>query len=110
MKIKRMIAELQRIAEENPDAEVKLNCYDGENALFVMSFTEGNEVWIEGKSDIDMSCELEARFEYALEHDIDELDFFMDLIETGITLEDIGCYLPDRYEYSLAFMKEHGLI
>ena len=54
--------------------------------------------------------ELYARFENASENDVDELDFFMDLLDTGFTLEDIKENLPDRYEYSKAFLEDHGLI
>ena len=41
---------------------------------------------------------------------MDELDFFMDLLDTGITLADIKLYYPEKYEYSKKFMEEHGLI
>ena len=41
---------------------------------------------------------------------MDELDFFMDLFDMGITLADIELYYPERYEYSKRFMEEHGLI
>ena len=38
-----------------------------------------------------------------------ELDFFMDLIDMGITLKDIKEFCPDKYDYSKSFMEEHGL-
>ena len=41
---------------------------------------------------------------------MDELDFFLDLFDMGITLEDIKECCPDKYEYSKAFMEDHGLI
>ena len=40
---------------------------------------------------------------------MDELDFFIDLVNKGITLEDIRVYCPDKYDYSKSFMEEHGL-
>lgn len=54
--------------------------------------------------------EISARFENATESQLDELDFFMDLLETGITLDDIKTYYPEKYEYSKNFMEGHGLI
>lgn len=40
----------------------------------------------------------------------DELVFFSELIEDGITLTDIKNYCPRHYEYSKKFMEEHGLV
>lgn len=58
----------------------------------------------------DMREELNARFEHAAEIGMDELDFFMELLECGITLDDIKEFLPDGYEYSKVFMEDHGLM
>lgn len=118
MKIKRLIAQLEAIAEEKPDAEVRLNDKDGDIALFAVTLCNeshagsdySNVVWIEGRCDIDIGEELRARFENAAELQVDELDFFMNLIETGLTLDDIYEYLPEQYEYSKQFMEEHGLL
>ena len=66
-------------------------------------------VWIEGQADIDLGEEIAARFEKAAEDQMDELDFFMDLIDMGITLKDIKEFCPDKYDYSKLFMEEHGL-
>ena len=108
MKVSRMIKELQKF---NPDAEVKMHYKDGYNALFVVAYQNNDSVvTIEDKSDNDLGSELCARFEYASENNIDELDFFMDLLELGFTLEDIKENLPDKYEYSKQFLEEHGLI
>lgn len=62
------------------------------------------------KDDIDLGEEISARFANASEIQIDELDFFLDLLDMGITLEDIRLYCQDKYEYSKSFMEEHGLI
>ena len=108
MKVSRMIKELQKY---NPDAEVKLHHKEGYNALFVVQYVNGEDtVIIEDKSNNDLSSELNVRFQYAAENDIDELDFFMDLIETGFTLDDIKKNLPEKYKYSKQFLEEHGLI
>ena len=54
--------------------------------------------------------QLKEKFERASKEELDELDFFIELIEEGFTLDDIKNYLPDRYEYAKSFMEEHGLI
>lgn len=57
-----------------------------------------------------LTSELEALFATAAKEQWDELDFFMDLLETGFTLADINKYCPEKYEYSKKFMEEHGLL
>lgn len=98
-----------KLASDN--VPVLIHSTDGEEVLFVLQIV-GKEKYVvlETESDIDMAAELDAQFEHAIESQIDELDFFMDLNEIGITLEHIKKYLPDRYEYCKNFMKEHGLI
>ena len=108
MTVERLIKQLSNM---NPKAEVRLNDHRGTVALFALAMTgEDDIVWIEGKDDIDLGEEISARFENATESQLDELDFFMDLLETGITLDDIKTYYPEKYEYSKNFMEEHGLI
>lgn len=62
------------------------------------------------KQGLNLEKEISDRFENASENQMDELDFFMDLLDSGITLEDIKIYCPDKYEYSKLFMEEHGLL
>lgn len=108
MTAERLIKELQKY---NPKAEVKLHHFEGNDVLFVLQIKgQENTIFLEDKSDCDLSSELEARFEYAIKNDLDELDFFMDLLEVGFTLDDIKENLPDRYEYSKQFLEEHGLV
>ena len=77
---------------------------------YLMQYKDKEDfVWIEGKADIDLGEEIAARFEKAAVDQVDELDFFMDLIDMGITLEDIKEFCPDKYDYSKSFMEEHGL-
>ncbi len=57
-----------------------------------------------------MADKLTARFNEVIESQTDELDFFMELLEVGYTLDDIKKYCPERYEFSKLFMEEHGLI
>ena len=114
MTVERLIKELENL--NMPKAEVKLNDIHGSTALFALALANpyhkelSNVVWIESKNDIDMGNELSARFEDASELQMDELDFFMNLLDTGFTLDDIKEYLPEKYEYSKNFMEGHGLI
>lgn len=57
-----------------------------------------------------MSTMLDQMFKNAAESQEDELDFFIDLMEAGITLDDIKEFLPEQYEYSKNYMEDHGLI
>lgn len=108
MKVKRLIKELKKC---NKDAEVKLHTMHGNNVLFVMSYVGNNmEVVLEDKTDNDLVSELEERFKKLSENNINELDFFCDLIETGFTLDDIKTYLPSKYEYTKDFCEVHGLV
>ena len=54
--------------------------------------------------------DLNNYFEYAYNKNMEELDFFSDLYDMNITLEEIKIYAPKYYEYSKNFMTEHGFI
>lgn len=109
MKVKTLIKKLE---EMNPEAEVKLNYHDGDTLLFVMESDDiENIVWLEGEDNIDLGCELEARFEYALEDWDSELDFYMDLLERGIDVDKVREYMDDETaDHMKEFCEEHGLI
>lgn len=108
MTVERLIKQLENYS---PKAEVRLNDCRGTTALFAVALADNDDiVWIEGKDDIDLGEEISARFERASEIQMDELDFFMDLLDMGITLADIELYYPEKYTYSKRFMEEHGLI
>lgn len=61
------------------------------------------------KSDMDVDNEIEARIQWAMENQADELDFFIKILEDGYTLEDFK-YDDNRYIYAKEFMESHGLI
>ena len=110
MKVKTLIKKLQRM---NPEAEVKLNNYGGEKALFVNARkNDENTVWLDGEKDIDMQEEINARFEAAVNGEWDsDLDFYMDLLETGIDIEMVRKYMGDEpADHMRQFCEEHGLI
>ena len=50
---------------------------------------------------------LEDMIKNAIENDVDELDFFMEVLEQGFTLEDFK--ETEYYNYAKQFMEEHGL-
>lgn len=64
---------------------------------------------IQTRSKILLREEIAAKFVKASEDQIDELDFFLELRDAGITLELIREYYPEKYDYSKSFMEEHGL-
>lgn len=109
MKVKTLIKKLQQF---NPEAEVRLNDYNGYPVLFAnMRMNDKDVVWLDGEGDIDLGEEISARFENAAEEGMDELDFYMDLLEIGITVEKVREYMgDDTADHMQDFCKEHGLI
>lgn len=109
MKVKTLIKRLQKM---NPEAEVKLNDYGGETALFVNArVNDKNTVWLDGEDDINMGLEISARFERAIEEEWDELDFYMDMLEIGITVDMVRKYMDDEHaNHMQRFCEEHGLM
>lgn len=111
MIVKKMIELLQTM---DPNAEVKLHERFGELVLFVVALANNEDtVWLETESDNDLCSELEARFEYAaeIENNVNELDFYTDLIETGINVDMIRKYMGDETaNHMQEFCEEHGLL
>ena len=109
MKVKTAISRLEKM---NPEAELKLHHPCGEPLLFVMGYANDDSVvWLETESDNDMANEIEARFENAAEEQIDELDFYMDMLETGIDVDIVSKNTDDeRADHMEQFCREHGLI
>ena len=103
---------MEQLSKMNPEARVVLHHPLGKEALFCVSLHNDNtKVWLEDASDNDMEAELEARFEYAFEKGIDELDFYMDLLETGITIEMVQeCMGKAHANHMKQFCEEHGLL
>lgn len=109
MKVKMMIEALEK---QNPEADVKLHDHRGETALFVVALANNpNKIWIESASDIDVGAELEAQFKHASETQMDELDFYMELVDRGFTMDDIRKYMGEETaRHTQKFCEEHGLI
>ena len=109
---KRKLLELVNNLDCDDDAEIKMHSRDGESLLFVASLTNDKKnIWLESESDNDMREEINARFESAVENQIGELDFYFDLLETGIDVTMIRKYIGDEpANHMEEFCKEHGLI
>lgn len=94
------------------DAVVKLNDIHGSElviaSLFYPRWGNGHTVLLESKDDIDVGRVLEDWLDGASENDEDELDVFMDILNSGFALEDFE--ETNRYEYAKQFMEEHGLV
>ena len=109
MTVKMMFEELQKM---DPEAQVRMHDRMGEPALFVVALSNDSKtVWLEAESEIDLGNELETQFEHALEAQVDELDFYMELLERGITVETVREYMgTETADHMEGFCKEHGLI
>lgn len=95
MKVKKLI---ERLNKFNPEAEVRLNDHYGETALFVNAcVNDDNVVWIDGEDDIDMGSELDTRWQESPNAFKTDLDFYKDLLETGITVDMVRKYMGDNY-------------
>lgn len=53
--------------------------------------------------------DIEQMFEFAAYNDTDELDFYIDFLNKGYTLQDLS-YDETRYNHTKEFMIEHGLM
>lgn len=109
MTVEKLIKQLQ---EFNPKATVKMHHRDAEPVLFVMGIVGDEErVWLESESDNDMGSEIGARFDAASEYWESELDFYMDLLETGIDVDMVRKYMDDEIaDHMKEFCEEHGLL
>ena len=68
-------------------------------------------VWLDGDHDFDLGAEISARYERAIEEQIDELDFYMDLLEIGIGVNLVRKYMgSEKANHMQKFCEEHGLL
>lgn len=109
MTVKHLIENLKGF---NPDSQVKLHHFTGDNLLFVCS-VKGNEetVYLEGNSDVDLASEIKQYLETAADEEWEEQDVFTGLYEHGITVKDmrdcLGTESSEWYEHGL---KYYGLM
>lgn len=109
MKNSKLIEHLQRFPM---DAEVRLNDKNGYPCLFVLA-VQGDEknVWLECEADCDLGEELGVRFETAVNEQLDETDFYSELLDMGITIETVRKYMGDECaDHMKSYCEEHGLL
>lgn len=110
MKVKRLIQELNKC---DSDAEVVCSG-DGCPVVFVLFGHKDRPdvVALETEHDCDMRSQLEEHFrEAATNPNTDELDFYDDLLETGVSVDCVRRYLgEEQAQHMLEFCKDHGLI
>ena len=109
MKVSRLIELLRNF---NSDADVVLNDFSVETpVLFVLAEQNApSMVCIAGEDYCNLADELNARYQYASDNGIDELDFYIELVEDGYTLQLIRKYLGEETAGGFAiFCLEHGL-
>lgn len=59
----------------------------------------------------DIALEVHKRFENAMEEQVDELDFYMELLEIGATVALVRWYEGDeKADHMQRFCEEHGLL
>lgn len=108
MKVKTLIKKLEKM---DPEAEVRLHDKSGESVLFVLCAKKYPDVWLQTEGDVDMSDEIQARFDDAIENGTDELDVYMEMLEAGIDVPMVRKHLADEAaDHMQDFCEEHGLI
>lgn len=108
MKVKTLIKKLEKM---DPEAKVRLHDKVGEPVLFVLSAKNIPDVWLQSERDVDMADEIQSRFDDAIENGTDELDVYMEMLDTGIDVPMVRKYLGDEAaDYMQRFCGEHGLI
>ena len=109
MKVKRLIQELSKYKS---DADV-ICSGDGRPIIFVYGYKDRPDiVLLETENDCDMASQLEEHFKEAANNpNTDELDFYMDLIEVGVTVDCIRRYMGDEAAQHMSeFCQDHGLL
>lgn len=109
MTVEKLINQLQKC---NPKAIVKMHHKDGEPVLFaVCAKDDDKQIWLECESDNDMGEEIGARFDNMTEVWGNELNFYTDLLETGIDVNMVRKYMDDLTANRMEqFCIKHNLI
>lgn len=88
------------------DSEVVI---DSDDPVMTTVDTGNKTIRLEGKSQMDLQAELEARIEFYIADNWDEVDAVRDMLEAGYRIEDFK-YNTARYEWSKKIAEENGLI
>lgn len=87
MKVKDVI---KRLEKYNPEAVLRLGSSKGEEVLFICALVkDGKNVWLESASMCDLNEEIAARFQQVKNGEITERENYRNLIELGISAEDV---------------------
>ena len=102
---------IKRLEKMNPEAQVRISYKDGEVLLFVMAQVGHDDiVWLESESDCDMKCEIQTRFDDAIENGTDELDVYAEMLEAGIDVDMVRRYMGNQAaDHMQEFCESHGL-
>ena len=100
---------IEKLKDMDPNAVVCLHHKDGESVLFVLGL-RADVVWRETEPDNDMTEEIQARFNAAIEGGEDELDVYAEMLESGIDVDMVRRHLGDEAaDHMQTFCEEHGL-
>ena len=87
MKVKDVI---KRLEKYNPEAVLRLGGSKGEEVLFICALAKDDKnVWLESASMCDLNEEIAARFQQVKNGEITERENYRNLIELGISTEDV---------------------
>lgn len=110
MKVRKLIELLNKI---DPDADVLMHGSGGKPVIFVAGLSKDRGViWLESEDDCDLKAQIDAYYDNTnAEIDVDELDFYSELIDHGITADHVRRYRGDEdANHMIEFCEEHGLI
>ena len=101
MKVKDVI---KRLEKYNPEAVLRLGGSKGEEVLFTCALAQDDKnVWLESASMCDLNEEIATRFQQVKNGEITERENYRNLIELGISAEDVRKAMGD--EVCNKFMK-----
>lgn len=97
MKVKKMAEILSKMAQENPNSDVKLHGLHGESALFICKKKDNETIWIQSEFDVDMMAELHERFRFIENYDNEsKKESIQTMLDTGIDPFMVSKYLGKK--------------
>lgn len=94
MKVKDII---KRLEKYNPEAVLRVGGQKGEEVLFICALAKDDKnVWLESASMCDLNEEIATRFNKVENGEITEEENYRNLIELGISAEDVKRAMGDE--------------
>ena len=94
MKVKDII---KRLEKYNPEAVLRLGGPEGEEVLFICALAKDDKnVWLESASMCDPNEEIATRFKMVENGEITEEENYRNLLEYGISAEDVRKAMGDE--------------